>query len=449
MSKVQPPKGFRDFMPDRFIRREALKRLIAETYESFGYRPIDTPVLENLEVLLGKGGGENEKLMFMVLKRGEKLRNALVSGKPTDLADAGLRFDLTVPLARFTATNLGRLPRVFKRYHIGPVWRADRPQRGRFREFTQCDVDIIGSSEPAADADVILATADCMNKLGFDNLTVHLNSRPLLKQLVLSLGTPEERLEEVCRVLDKLDRIGLEGVAGELGDLPGSEELVRFGESFGPPDNEQRLLAVYERIGPEGREEVEGLRRIIDLCSTLRGARLLFDPYLVRGMDYYTGPVYEIRHPEVSFSLAGGGRYDKLVGMFCGKEIPATGFSIGFERILTLIEKREEKQDEAATAAFVDVAIWAESPEREGEAFILADRLRNRGLKADVLFGKRARGKLFKEMETGGARIGVVLPASTGLFQVRDLAARGALCESPDMEEVLERIEERWRSALE
>ncbi len=417
-------------MPDDFKAREYLKRIISETYEQYGYQPIDTPVVENVDVLEGKGGGENEKLMFKVLKRGNKLSKAIGAQDWARLADMGLRFDLTVPFARFVAAHLNELPPVFKRYHIAPVWRADRPQFGRFREFVQCDVDVIGSDSMMAEADVICATATCLKRIGFgEGLTLRINNRPLAPLLLGAMGLPENLLGEGCRLVDKLDKLGIGGVCEELQKTGASGEtaqnLSAFYKSTEAANSEGRIAAMREAVSGEDADALIGrIEEILDLCEGVAEIDIVFDPFLVRGMDYYTGPIFEITHPDVGFSLAGGGRYDRLVGMFCGnRDIPATGFSIGFERILVLMKERGMLPENQSG---IDVVVCADGTGVSGRALIAAgETLRAKKLKVDVALTGGTVGKTMQLAQKRSAAFGVILRAGDpDNAEVRELDTR-------------------------
>src|SRR5450432_3826624 len=294
MAKPSAPSGFRDFLPEQFRRRAELVAKIRHVYESFGFQGMETPAMENLAVFQGKGGGENEKLMFQVVKRGADLARALEKGG-AELCDMGLRFDHTVPLARYFATHRAELPAVFKRYQLGPVWRAERPQRGRYREFMQCDIDVLGSSSTMVEAEVILATATAFAAIGFPEITVRLNSRPLLEMLVLSFGVPPSHTNAAFVAIDKLDKVSAAEVEKELTDkgiLPqAARELLDFRASVAV--NTAPFDDVQHRVGDRGRALVDQLRSIMAI-TPLATDRLVFDPFLARGIDYYTGPVIEI-----------------------------------------------------------------------------------------------------------------------------------------------------------
>jgi histidyl-tRNA synthetase len=325
--------------------------------------------------------------MFRVLKRGAELGRALK--KQGELADLALRFDLTVPLARYFATHRGELPTIFKRYHIGPVWRAERAQHGRFREFLQCDVDVLGSPSPLAEADVIHATATALAVLGFTGLTVRLNSRPLLGQIVRASGVPEELVNGAFTSIDKLDKIPAEEAKKEM-LARGIEEkaaagLLEFFAASGKMDDAARMAKVERRCGEAGAELLAHLREVVSVTPELASGKMVFDPFLARGMDYYTGPIFEVAADDVPFSLAGGGRYDDLVGILSGQKIPAVGFSIGFERVYTIMVERGmfEAGDRAA-----EVLVTVPHPSLAAEAVRLAAELRSDGLRVDLFPGK-------------------------------------------------------------
>jgi histidyl-tRNA synthetase len=426
MAKLAAPSGFRDLLPDQYRKRDELIRRIRQTYESFGFEGMDTPAVESLPVLLGKGGGENEKLMFRVLKRGAELERARAGGG--ELADLALRFDLTVPLARYYATHRAALPAVFKRYQIGPVWRAERPQYGRFREFVQCDVDVLGSASMAVEAEVILAAATALGDLGFDALVVRLNSRPLLTELVRSSGVADAQLAAAIVGIDKLDKTAPGAVRTELAakGVPAAAidallDLHAGSRSSGGTD---LLREVAERVGAAAAAPVAQLREVLALTPPLPSGRIVFDPFLARGLDYYTGPIFEIGAAGVSFSLGGGGRFDELVERLAGVRVPASGFSIGFERIYTLMEERGMF---AATARAADVLIAVPLAEALGDAIRLASELRTTGLRVDVFPHPGKLGPQFELAQRKDIPFAVVADPqglSTGTLEVRDLATR-------------------------
>src|SRR6185503_2638925 len=383
MAKLAAPSGFRYFLPDQYRKRQELLRRIRETYETFGFEGMDTPAMESLRVFQGKAGAENEKLMFQVLKRGAELERALAAGA-TELADLALRFDLTVPLARYYASHRAELPAVFKRYQIGPVWRAERAQYGRFREFIQCDVDVLGSASMAVEAEVILATATALARLGFEDLRVRLNSRPLLHLLVRSAGIPEALAGAAVIGIDKLDKESGAAVREELvgKGIPegGVAALLDLYAAAGALDEDALLADVAARVGEVGAAHVQQMRDIIAVTPPLPSGRLVFDPFLARGMDYYTGPIFEVAADGIPFSLAGGGRFDDLIERLAGAKVPACGFSIGFERVYTLMEERGLFTGDTRGA---DLLVAISTPDTISDALKLAAELRAAGLRVD------------------------------------------------------------------
>ena len=339
--KKKPVNGMKDIMPDEMQIRDYVIGLIKETYKGFGFTPIETPCVENIANLSNKQGGENEKLIFKILKRGEKL-NLETAQTEADLVDSGLRYDLTVPLSRYYSNNAANLPKPFKALQIGPVWRADRPQKGRFRQFYQCDIDILGDPTNLAEIELILATTTLLGKVGFKGFTVHINDRRILKGMAKYSGFDEAQYDEVFIILDKMDKIGLDGVAAELASNGFAEESIEryMGLFKGLNEAEDGIAYLAETLGDclEGGA-AENLKQICEAvtATTQASFKLQFDPTLVRGMSYYTGTIFEIGVEGFPGSIAGGGRYDKMVGKFTGMETPACGFSIGFERIVTIL----------------------------------------------------------------------------------------------------------------
>ena len=337
----KPMTGMKDILPREMQIRDYLISLIKDTYASFGFTPIETPAVENIANLSSKQGGENEKLIFKILKRGEKL-NLETAQSEADLADGGLRYDLTVPLVRFYSNNSASLPSPFKALQIGPVWRADRPQKGRFRQFYQCDIDILGEPGNLAEIELILATTTTMGKIGFKNFKIKINDRRILKAMAAYSGFPEEEYDSVFIILDKMDKIGLDGVTEELVKAGYAQESVdKYVELFkGIEEADDGLAYVADKIQDNLEEGVkESLGEIISSVNSTKeySFDVVFDPTLVRGMSYYTGTIFEIEVPEFGSSVGGGGRYDKMVGKFTGQDTPACGFSIGFERIVTIL----------------------------------------------------------------------------------------------------------------
>ena len=339
-----PPRGMKDLLPAEVELRDRASATILATYKRYGFRRVETPALENLKLLLGSGGGENEKLIYKVLKRGAKL-DAATTQREEDLADLGLRFDLTVPLARYYAHNRASLPDPFKAIQIGPVWRAERPQKGRFRQFIQCDIDILGVAAEIAEIELILATSAALVALGLEQPRIRVNDRRILSAMATHCGVDGARHGEFFVVLDKLDKIGREGVERELReagyDDGGIAKLFELFVSTEDRSPEARLERLAKAI-PAAADGAESLRTIVQAVAREAGDRatLEFDPSLVRGMGYYTGPIFEAVHGGGTSAIAGGGRYDRMVGRLLGYDVPACGFSIGFERVVSILEER-------------------------------------------------------------------------------------------------------------
>lgn len=339
--KKKPVTGMKDMMPREMEIRDYVIHLIKETYKTFGFSSMETPCVEHIENLCSKQGGDNEKLIFKIMKRGEKLKIDAAK-EENDLVDGGLRYDLTVPLARYYANYANELPAPFKALQIGNVWRADRPQRGRFRQFMQCDIDILGEASNLAEIELILATTAMLGKLNFTNFTVCINDRNILKAMAAFCGFKEEDYDEVFIILDKMDKIGAEGVSAELQEMGYAKENVeaylKLFDEISPDVEGIRFLK--EKLGDcLPTETSEGMETIISSVEAAKEAefKIAFDPTLVRGQSYYTGTIFEIRMDEFGGSVAGGGRYDKMIGKFTGQDTPACGFSIGFERIVMLL----------------------------------------------------------------------------------------------------------------
>ena len=380
-----PMKGMNDYLPGDMRLREYVIGQIKSTYGSYGFCPIETPCVEHIENLTSKQGGENEKLIFKILKRGEKLAGA---ESQQDLCDSGLRYDLTMPLSRYYANNMAQLPSPFKALQIGNVWRADRPQKGRFRQFTQCDIDILGDATNLAEIELMGATTTMLCKLGFTGFTVRVNDRQILKAMAQACQFEEADFDKVFIILYKMDKIGLEGVKKELLDAGFAQESV------------EKYVAWFERAGQglSAREFCgEGLADVLDpkvldgldeiLSCVQAGAsgdfKLAFDPTLVRGMSYYTGTIFEVELPGFSGSIAGGGRYDEMVGHFCGQKVCACGFSIGFERIITILKDQGYQiPDDTRKVAFL--AENGLSAEKKVAMFQEAAALRAEGVQVMV-----------------------------------------------------------------
>ena len=337
----KPVHGMKDILPEEMQIRDYVQSVIKDTYRKFGFTAIETPCMESISNLTSKQGGDNEKLIFKVLKRGEKL-NVAQALTEEDVVDFGMRYDLTVQLVRYYSNNSANLPSPFKALQIGSVWRADKPQKGRYRQFTQCDIDILGEASNLAEIELILATTTTLGKLGFEGFEIRINDRQILKAMAAYSGFAEDAYDSVFITLDKMDKIGLEGVEAELLEKGFEKSCV------------DKYLALYQELGQQENgvsylartlQEVlepavaEGLQEIIDSVSATKAAdfKMVFDATLVRGMSYYTGTIFEISMPQFGAACGGGGRYDKMVGKFTGQNVPACGFSIGFERIILLL----------------------------------------------------------------------------------------------------------------
>ena len=343
--KKKPVTGMKDILPKEMAIRDYCIGLIKETYKTFGFNSVETPCVEHIENLNSKQGGENEKLIFKILKRGEKLK--LDEAKEElDLVDGGLRYDLTVPLSRYYSNNANDLPNPFKALQMGNVWRADRPQRGRYRQFMQCDIDILGESTILAEIELILATTTLLGKLDFKNFTIRINDRRILKAMAAYSGFAEEDYDTVFIILDKMDKIGMDGVKEELLKEGYAEESVnKYLELFDTVTADvSGVQYLKDTLGDVLADEVsDNLQTIINSVENTKSAefKMAFDPTLVRGMSYYTGPIFEISMDEFGGSVGGGGRYDEMIGKFTGQQTPACGFSIGFERIVMLLLERD------------------------------------------------------------------------------------------------------------
>ncbi|MBQ2987328.1 MAG: histidine--tRNA ligase [Tyzzerella sp.] len=400
--KKKPVTGMKDMLPKEMEIRDYVIQMIKDTYKTFGFTSMETPCVEHIENLCSKQGGDNEKLIFKILKRGEKLK--LEEAKEeADLVDGGLRYDLTVPLARYYANHANELPSPFKAMQIGNVWRADRPQRGRFRQFVQCDIDILGEASNLAEIELILATTAMLGKLGFKNFTVCINDRNFLKAMAAYSGFCEEDYDEVFIILDKMDKIGAEGVANELNELGGYTQ-----------ENVDTYLALFDQISGdiEGirfcKEKLDGylnpaiadgMEMIISSVESAKEAefKVKFDPTLVRGQSYYTGTIFEIRMDEFGGSVAGGGRYDKMIGKFTGQDTPACGFSIGFERIAMLLlengyepgNKKEKKayliEKNMSQEGILKVLALAKTDRENGKQVLIVNMKKNKKFQKEQL----------------------------------------------------------------
>lgn len=361
---MNPPRGMRDILPADKARRERVLSVIRDRYLAHGFDEIETPVVEDYDRLHAGIGGDNEKLSFNILRRGldaDAIREA--ADDPAELSDLGLRYDLTVPLARFYASNRGQLPGVFRSIQIGPVWRAERPQKGRYRQFVQCDIDIIGDDSSRAEAELMVASLDAVDALGLEGATVRINDRRVLDWMLDSFGFTADERPGVLITIDKLDKIGPEGVGAEL-----RERALRQGSSTDPVDAFEEFLRRPQTMEyhPYGERQIrkalpddapdEIVAHLVGIGDAVAAGRastepteipLVFDPFLVRGMGYYTGTIFELAHPSVAYSLGGGGRYDGMIGRFLGQQVPAVGFSLGFERLVDLVTAEPDAAAEA------------------------------------------------------------------------------------------------------
>lgn len=400
----KPTTGMKDILPAEMKIRDYVMGVIKDTYGKFGFTPIETPCVENIANLSNKQGGENEKLIFKILKRGEKL-NLETAETESDLVDGGLRYDLTVPLVRFYSNNAANLPSPFKALQMGNVWRADRPQRGRYRQFMQCDIDILGEASNLAEIELILATTTTISRLGFTNFQIRINDRRILKAMAAYAGFAEESYDSVFITLDKMDKIGLEGVKEELlADGYAEEVCDKYLELFTEVEKAENGPAYLAETLQDYLDE-EVMASFMEIIDSVRATKadtfeLVFDPTLVRGMSYYTGTIFEIAMPEFGGSCGGGGRYDKMVGKFTGNDVPACGFSIGFERIvLLLMEKGFQIPEEPEKMAFLiekgvsgealcKVIAEAQTARKEGWQVLVARMNKNKKFQKEQLMAE-------------------------------------------------------------
>ena len=415
----------RDFLPEDVRRREYVVGIIKNVYDRYGFEPLETPAVENIETLLGQYGEENSKLIYKILKRGEHE----ASGE----ADLALRYDLTVPLARVVAAYQAKLPRVFKRYQIQPVWRADRPARGRFREFYQCDIDSIGSKSPAVEAEQIAAVSEILLTLGFDDFVIRVNHRKFIAAWLNQIPVPAERHAEVLVTIDKVDKVGKEGVAKELtqkGYSPAQiDGITRWIGADHPPQWLESIAVTFPTGSDTG---IENLRQILHLVSqTTVANKLRIDPSLARGLGYYTGTIMEINVKDSPGSIAGGGRYDNLIGMFAGTEIPACGFSLGLERILVVMHERGMFPAQIDNSS-VDVVVAALDEKAQLAAMETATELRKAGtLRVDLYPDiTKKMDKIFKHVDQRRARFIAILgedEVAAGTVTIRHVATKTKL----------------------
>ncbi len=396
--KKKPVTGMKDMMPQEMEIRDYLIGLIKETYKTFGFQSMETPCVEHIENLCSKQGGDNEKLIFKIMKRGEKLKIEEAK-EENDLADGGLRYDLTVPLARYYSNHANELPAPFKALQIGNVWRADRPQRGRFRQFMQCDIDILGEGSNLAEIELILATTAMLGKLNFKNFTVCINDRNILKSMAAYSGFKEEDYDEVFIILDKMDKIGVEGVAAELQEMGYAKENVdSYLKLFDEVARDVSGVGyLKEKLGDFLPDEIaDGLEMIMSSVEAAKECQfhLKFDPTLVRGQSYYTGTIFEVTMDDFGGSVAGGGRYDKMIGKFTGQDTPACGFSIGFERIvMLLLENGYEVPSKKEKKAY----LLDKKLDKDGMLEVLSKAKADREAGKQVLIVKMKKNKKFQK----------------------------------------------------
>lgn len=401
--KKKPVTGMRDILPVEMQVREYVMDQIRDTYRGFGFTQIETPCVEHIENLISKQGGDNEKLIFKILKRGEKL-NLETAQSESDLVDGGLRYDLTLPLARYFSNNGAQLSMPFKALQMGSVWRADHPQKGRFRQFTQCDIDILGDETSMAEIELILATTTALGKICPENgFTVRINDREILRGMAAYCGFAEDVLDQVFIILDKMDKIGMEGVKAELLEAGQAKESVdKYVELLNSTEHNaagvRKLGGILESVMP--KEVADNLAHIMDTVADVAETdfSLYFDPTLVRGMSYYTGTIFEVSMEGFGGSVAGGGRYDKMIGKFTGKDTPACGFSIGFERIITILMEKGgcSKEEKPKKAYLVEKGM---DSARLGEIMRQAMAERRDGVQ--VLVSQMNKNKKFQKEQLG------------------------------------------------
>ena len=396
----KPVKGMKDILPAEMAIRNYVMGLIRETYESFGFTQIETPCMEHIENLTSKQGGDNEKLIFKILKRGEKLDIANASTEE-DVVDGGMRYDLTVPLARYYSQHSNELPTPFKALQMGNVWRADQPQRGRFRQFMQCDIDILGDPSNMAECELILAMTTLLGKLDFKDFNIRINDRRMLKAMAAYAGFEEKDYDSVFIILDKMDKIGRDGVGEELKAAGyGEDTVARYMELFEKLEcrsGDEALSVLSELMGDKLPDDCRNnLSEIFAVVNPAKTADfdLVFDPTLVRGMSYYTGTIFEVELKEFNSSCGGGGRYDEMIGRFTGQNTPAVGFSIGFERIITILTEKgfTLPGDTKKTAFLIEKGM---DMGRQGE--ILKEAMAMRAAGEKVLVLKMAKNKKFQK----------------------------------------------------
>jgi histidyl-tRNA synthetase len=417
MTRTEPARGMRDFLPEDVRRREYVIGIVKRVYERYGYEPLETPAAENLETLMGKYGDEGNQLIFKILKRGEH--------EASGQADLALRYDLTVPLARVIAHHQSKLPRLWKRYQIQPVWRADRPARGRFREFYQCDVDFLGSTSPVVEAELCGAVAEVLTELGFNDFKIRINHRELLTAALNIVGIPESLHATALVALDKLDKVGRDAVKAELATRGVSDEAASgLLEFAGLAKGDQPFGVAF---GEAGKNAWENVVQVLSLAEgTSAAGHLEWDLTLARGLSYYTGAIMEINVPDLAGSLGGGGRYDNLVGMFLDQSIPACGFSLGLERILVVMGERGMFPPSLATTA-ADVMVAVFDSKDMAQAMRVAAELRKSGLRVLVYPDPDKIGKQIKYADSRGIPFVAILGSdeiANGTLTVKHLAAK-------------------------
>ena len=404
MSFIKTPvKGMPEQLPEDMVIREYVMRQIKDAYRLYGFNLIETPLIEHIENLTGKQGGENEKLIFKILKRGEKLAESTEG----DLCDSGLRYDLTVPLARFYANNMDKLPSPFKAFQMGYSFRAERPQKGRFRQFIQCDIDILGDATNLAEIELILATSEMLSRLNLGKFKVRINDRRLLKTMALACGLPEDKLDIVFIILDKMDKVGLNGVRDMLKeegfDSAAVDKYVALYQGMNDTYQSSRAYLTERGMADFDGSVTDNLDEIIRVTAELLGdkAQIVFDPTLVRGMSYYTGPIFEVELETFGSSVAGGGRYDEMIGKYLGRSVPACGFSIGFERIFAVLKDNHFQVPDTHEA--VAILIDKKAPkEKVRVAIDEASRLRAQGSRV-LISWRNSNAKFQKEqLKTAG-----------------------------------------------
>lgn len=480
-TKFGPPKGMRDWLPKEVQLRQKLIRLIESHYQLYGFQPIDTPVMENIEVLQGKGGGENEKLMFNVLKRGDDLKNQLSSIEKLETlgeflkhqnqiespdsyetrwaenarkeilkvvseakwADMGLRFDMTVPLARYYANHSNDLPRPFRCYHIGPVWRADRPQKGRFREFYQCDIDIVGGASDSYEVELLLATDRVLKALNIGKFKIRISDKGLLNQILRRIGTPVEKMALVAVCIDKMDKMSFEDVKKEIAGLGLEADNVEKISLFlnSAKSGFLDLKDFKENKITELGDRIKSIQERVKAINP--DANVVFDPLLVRGFDYYTGPVFEINVEDKNFtsSIGGGGRYDGLIEKLGGpKGTPAVGLSLGFERILAILLEN----DKAASANAVYPRVFiANNGQSEKDILVLAEKLRSAGIQVETALEQKKIGQQLEGAQKNGLEYAITaFEPGSDKFKVRQLSTR------QDQEMTLEELKDKINKSV-